>query len=82
MKHLLWLISLCLLLTSCGDYFQFGEEPNDWEGVNMRITNESACIMVGDSMPLGIEFSDTSKPEAQSFGCCPIKISPNCKMTP
>ena len=54
MKHLLWLISLCLLLTSCGDYFQFGEEPNDWEGVNMRITNESACIMVGDSMPLGI----------------------------
>ena len=67
MKHLLWLISLCLLLTSCGDYFQFGEEPNDWEGVNMRITNESACIMVGDSMPLGIEFSDTSKTGSPVF---------------
>ena len=56
-----------MLLTSCGDYFQFGEEPNDWEGVNMRITNESACIMVGDSMPLGIEFSDTSKTGSPVF---------------
>lgn len=50
-----------MLLTSCGDYFQFGEEPNDWEGVSMRIINESTCVMVGDSMPLGIEFSDSSK---------------------
>lgn len=56
-----------MLLTSCGDYFQFGEEPNDWEGISMRITNESACIMVGDSMPLGIEFSDTSKTGSPVF---------------
>lgn len=61
MKHLLWTLTASLLMISCGDFYQFGEEPDDWDGVSMRITNAESCVMVGDSMPLGIEFSDTSK---------------------
>lgn len=61
MKHLLWTLTASLLMISCGDFYQFGEEPDDWNGVSMRITNAESCVMVGDSMPLGIEFSDTSK---------------------
>lgn len=63
-------------------FYQFGEEPDDWDGVSMRITNAESCVMVGDSMPLGIEFSDTSKIGSPVFGCCPTPISPNCEMTP
>lgn len=61
MKHLLWTLTASLLMISCGDFYQFGEEPDDWDGVSMRITNAESCVMVGDSMPLGIEYSDTSK---------------------
>ena len=39
MKHLLWTLTASLLMISCGDFYQFGEEPDDWDGVSMRITN-------------------------------------------
>lgn len=57
MKNFFWLILLGLSLTSCGDFFQFQNEPEDWTGVTMKILNDSSCVMVGDSMPLAVKFA-------------------------
>ncbi len=59
MKRLLYLLALMPLLglTSCGEFFEMGGEPDPWDGVTMKVLNDSCCVMVGDSMPLRAEFS-------------------------
>lgn len=57
MKRLIWIImALSMTLTSCGEFFTFEEEPDEWDGVTMHALNDSACIMVGDSLALQCEF--------------------------
>ncbi len=60
MKHLLWLMALCLVLASCGEYFEFEESPGAWDSVSMRVERDSAFIMEGDSMPLRVEFTPSN----------------------
>ena len=57
MRHIFWLILIGLSLTSCGDFFQFQNEPEDWTGVKIKILNDSSYVMVGDSMPLAVRFT-------------------------
>lgn len=51
------MILIGLSLTSCGDFFQFQNEPEDWTGVKIKIINDSSYVMVGDSMPLAVRFT-------------------------
>ena len=60
MRHIFWLILIGLSLTSCGDFFQFQNEPEDWTGVKIKILNDSSYVMVGDSMPLAVSFTPDS----------------------
>ncbi len=57
MKHFFWWILLGFSLASCGDYFQFEEKHEDWSSCTMKILNDSAYVMVGDSMPLSVRFA-------------------------
>ena len=57
MKRLIWItMALSMMLSSCGEFFNFEEDPDEWEGVTMHALNDSACIMVGDSLALQCEF--------------------------
>lgn len=60
MKHLLWLMASCLLLASCGEYFEFEESPGAWDSVSMKVENDYAFIMEGDSMPLRVQFTPSN----------------------
>lgn len=51
------LIAMGLVLTSCGDFFEFNEEPDSWDGVTMSVPLDSAYIMQGDSLPLVADFT-------------------------
>lgn len=47
-----WLCALAVLvLTSCGDFFEFGEERATWDG-KIICQNDSSVAMVGDTMTL------------------------------
>ena len=68
MKHLLWIVLTVMSLASCGEFFGFDDERHDeWNGVTMRILNDSAFVMVGDSMALGVEFSAHDVKERSVF---------------
>ena len=44
-----WLCALAVLaLTSCGDFFEFGEERATWDG-KIICQNDSSVVMVGDT---------------------------------
>lgn len=52
-----WLCALAVLaLTSCGDFFEFGEERATWDG-KIICQNDSSVVMVGDTMTLSVDFS-------------------------
>lgn len=56
MKRLIWIITTCIALTSCGDFFILDDSPDEWDGVTMTALNDSACLMVGDTLALQCEF--------------------------
>ncbi|MGN0068495.1 MAG: Ig domain-containing protein [Prevotella sp.] len=56
MKYLLYLLAAMLALTSCGDFYELGQEPDSWDGVSMKTLNDSSFVMIGDSMPLRVAF--------------------------
>ena len=52
-----WLCALAVLaLTSCGDFFEFGDERATWDG-KIICQNDSSVVMVGDTMTLSVDFS-------------------------
>lgn len=51
------LIAMGVALASCGDFFEFNEEPDSWDGVTMSLPLDSAYIMQGDSLPLVADFT-------------------------
>lgn len=57
MRHFFWFIIFGLSLTSCGEFFQFEEEPDTWEGIAMKIAHDSPYVMVSDSLPLAVTFT-------------------------
>ncbi len=59
MKYLLYLLAAMLALTSCGDFYVLGSEPDPWDGISMKVSRNTAVVMEGDSMPLKVEFSPT-----------------------
>lgn len=67
MKKILWLLVLCMLTTSCGDFFTFEETPDEWDGITMHALNDSSWVMVGDSLPLEVEFSPYNPNESPVF---------------
>ncbi len=67
MKHIIWSLLFAFTLVSCGDFFTFNEEPDEWTGVTMTVTNDSAYVMVGDSMPLRVEFSPYNPNQSTVF---------------
>lgn len=57
MKYLLHIIAICLigLSSSCGEFYTFDElAPVD--SVTMRVAQDTAYIMVGDTMALKVKF--------------------------
>lgn len=67
MKHLLWMLTLTFGLSSCGEFFQFDEEQDNWDSVQMHIPCDSAYVMVGDSIPLTVEFVPDSVKETSVY---------------
>lgn len=67
MKKILWLLILCMLSTSCGEFFTFEEEPDEWEGITMCAANDSSWVMVGDSLPLEVQFTPYNPNESPVF---------------
>lgn len=67
MKHIIWSLLFAFTLESCGDFYTFNEEPDEWTGVTMKAANDSACVMVGDSMPLRADFSPYNPNESPVF---------------
>lgn len=57
MRYLLILFAAMFALTSCGDFYVLGGEPDPWDSITMRVGRDSACVMQGDSMPLRVGFS-------------------------
>lgn len=51
------LIAMIMALASCGDFFEFNEEPDSWDGITMSLPLDSAYIMQGDSLPLKADFT-------------------------
>ncbi len=50
------MLTLTFGLSSCGDFYEFDAVADDWDSVQMHILCDSAYVMVGDSMPLTVEF--------------------------
>ncbi len=67
MKHIIWSLPFAFALVSCGDFYTFNEEPDEWTGVTMKAANDSAFVMVGDSMPLRAEFAPYNPNESPVF---------------
>ncbi len=67
MKHIIWSLLFAFALVSCGDFYTFNEEPDEWTGVTMKAANDSAFVMVGDSMPLRAEFAPYNPNESPVF---------------
>lgn len=67
MKHIIWSLLFAFALVSCGDFYTFNEEPDEWAGVTMKAANDSAYVMVGDSMPLRAEFTPYNPNESPVF---------------
>lgn len=63
-----WLCALAVLaLTSCGDFFEFGEERATWDG-KIICQNDSSVVMVGDTMTLSVDFSPPRPDTSLSSG--------------
>ena len=58
MKYIVQLITLCtvILLSSCGDFYTF-EESEPADEVSMRVAQDTAYLMVGDTLPMKVHFS-------------------------
>lgn len=58
MKYLLPIIMLgaLVLFSSCGDFYTF-EESESTDGLTMRVERDTAYVMVGDRMPMHVNFS-------------------------
>lgn len=67
MKKLLIILTLLPLLTSCGDFFLFEQEPDDWEGVTMKIDFRDAYLMAGDTLPLTATFTPKNPNESPIY---------------
>lgn len=63
MKRLFYIFPALLALlslSSCGEYFVMGGEPDPWDGVTMSALCDGSCVMVGDSLPLRAQFTPTN----------------------
>ncbi len=67
MRKYLCMIVLSAALASCGDFFTFEEEPDEWTGVTMTATCDGACVMVGDTMPLTVKFEPRNPNDSPVF---------------
>ena len=61
------IMALLPVLTSCGDFFVFESQPEEWEGVTMKIDFQDAYLMVGDSLPLTATFTPYNPNESPIY---------------
>lgn len=59
MKHLLQLILLgCIaLMSSCGDFYTFEETEAQPDSVSIKVAQDTAYLMVGDTLPLRVNYT-------------------------
>lgn len=68
MKHLIQLIVLGILVTmsSCGEFYTF-DETDTPSPSSMRVAQDTAYLMVGDTLPLRVSFAPEQADNQQVF---------------
>ncbi len=66
MKKLLIILAVIPMFVSCGDFFTFAPEADEWDGVTMKIDCGSSYLMKGDSIALTATF-EPLKPNGSSI---------------
>lgn len=62
MKHLLNILAFFVMtmLVSCGDFYTFETEYNMPDSIQMKVEQDTVCLMVGDSYKLSVKLSPDS----------------------